>query len=970
MSRTMSASSPVPDAPLLRLQDREAFRRHVARHGPPDGAYFVRQAEALVQAGRQDPLPVVAMAETLVEQARSSSRGEDLAVALRARGNLAFLCADYARAVEDYRAALEGFGGDEVERGRTLSSLLHPLAMLGDHEASLAAAEEARGCFARAGDRRRLARLEINLASVWFREDKFHETLAAIERAEAGLKTCDPQQEDTEAWAAIRVTRAVVLINLTRFEEAERAYEEARDYARGQGLLGLAAQAEYNIGYLYFLRGQHVQAIHALDQARETARAGGDKLHLALCDLDQADVCIELHLYADALRLAHSALLQFQTQTMPYEQGKALSNMAVAELFLGHDHAALELLQRAEEVFGAAHNEFWVHMACLYRGVVLLQSGRCFEALPLSRRARAFFEQRRAHTKAIYAGILEARALAAAGDAAEAEAALQRVLGALAPLQAPWLHGQAQMLRGELAEARGERPAALAAYGDAMAQVEAIRGQINFDELRISFLRDRGRIYERAVALLAADEPGDAEAVWRQIERAKSRALAQVMTGGLTALQPAAGAGSRVVHAMQRLREELSWYYRQLNAEESAAVASPGARGVEAVLEAIQAREHELLRAIREMPEGASPLWALEDDIGFRQHLQPVLQGANLVEYFPCGPSFVAVVAGPEGMRVRRLEGERSAVEGALRLLRFQVGGQAMGREHFRRHGAALQQATESHLRLLYELLIAPVAAWLDQPQVVFVPHGMLHALPFVALRDANGWMLDRHRISQAPSGRLLGQMARQPASPREGAVLVAADSSAVREEIAATARACPGLRQGRDGEATLEQVRAAAAASRHLHVAASGEVRDLAPDLAALPLADGRLNVIDIAHLRLQADLVVLSGIGSTLGNLSHADETLGLARAFLLAGARAMLYTLWPLPDPVAAEFCESFYRAWNGGRQTPAAAAHQARMELRRRHAHPFFWAAFQLYACPTAAVSDLAPGVGPGAAASRH
>jgi tetratricopeptide (TPR) repeat protein len=965
----MSASSPATDPELALLHDGEAFRRHVARHGPPDSPYFLRQAEALVQAARQDPLPVALLAETLVEQARSSGRGEDLAVALRARGNVAFLCADYARAVEDYRAALAGFSGNEVERGRTLSSLLHPLAMLGDHQGSLAAAEEARGCFERAGDRRRLARLEINLASVWFREDKFSETLAAVERAEAGLRACDPGQEDTEAWAAIRVTRAVVLINLTRFEEAERAYEEARDYAREHGLQGLAAQAEYNIGYLYFLRGQHVQAIRALDQARETARAGGDKLHLALCDLDQADVCIELHLYADALRLAHSALLQFQTQTMPYEQGKALSNMAVAELYLGHDHAALELLQRAEEAFAAAQNEFWVHMACLYRGVVLLQSGRCFEALPLSRRAGAFFEQRRAHTKAIYAGILEARALAAAGDGAGAEAALERVLTALAPLQAPWLHGQAQMLRGELAEARGERQAALAAYHQAMAQVEAIRGQINFDELRISFLRDRGRIYERAVALLASGEPGEAEAVWREIERAKSRALAQVMTGGFTALQPAAGAGSRVVHGMQRLREELSWYYRQLNAEQSAAVASPGAGGVETVLAAIQAREQELLRAIRELPEGESPLWAVEDDIRFRQHLQPALQGTNMVEYFPCGSSFVAVVAGPDGIRMRRLEGERSAIEGALRLLRFQVGGQAMGRDHFRRHGAALQLATESHLRLLYQLLIAPVAAWLDQPQVVFVPHGMLHALPFVALRDGSGWLVEQHRISLAPSGRMLGQMARQPASRLEGAVLIAADSRAVGEEIAAVMRACPGMRPLRDGEAGLEQVRAAAAGSRHVHVAASGEVRDLAPELAALPLAGGRLNVIDIAHLRLRADLVVLSGIGSTLGNLSHADETLGMARAFLLAGARAVLFTLWPLPDSVAAEFCSCFYRAWNGGQQTPAAAVHQARMELRRRYAHPYFWAAYQLYACPTA-VNDPGPGAGPDAAASRR
>src|SRR6185437_6472410 len=134
-----------------------------------------------------------------------------------------------------------------------------PLAMLGDAAGSRAAADAARDCFERAGDRRRLARLDVNLASVWFRE--------------------------------------------ARFDDAEAVFRSARAYALAHGMPALVAQAEYNIGYLYFLRGQHVKAIRALDQAHTTAARQGDKMHLALCDLDQADVCIEIHLYQDALAL-------------------------------------------------------------------------------------------------------------------------------------------------------------------------------------------------------------------------------------------------------------------------------------------------------------------------------------------------------------------------------------------------------------------------------------------------------------------------------------------------------------------------------------------------------------------------------------------------------------------------------------------------------------------------------------------
>ncbi|MGH9481137.1 MAG: tetratricopeptide repeat protein, partial [Terriglobales bacterium] len=294
--------APAP-APLRLLADEAEFHAYVDEHGPPGREFFTSLAEALAQEARHDPAATGRWAERLLSLAQASGEPHNQALALRAWGNIAFLRGDYTAAVEKYRLALERFAGDEQERGRTLSSLLHPLAMLGDHEGSLAATEEARGCFERCGARYRLARLEINLASVWFRADRFAEALEALERAQAGLEGSPEGGEDHEAWAAILVTRAVVLINLARFEEAEQAYQKAREYSLAHELPGLAAQADYNIGYLYFLRGKYVKAIRALDRARDTATQFGDKLHLALCDLDQSDVCLELSLHEDALQL-------------------------------------------------------------------------------------------------------------------------------------------------------------------------------------------------------------------------------------------------------------------------------------------------------------------------------------------------------------------------------------------------------------------------------------------------------------------------------------------------------------------------------------------------------------------------------------------------------------------------------------------------------------------------------------------
>ncbi|HWG36462.1 MAG TPA: CHAT domain-containing tetratricopeptide repeat protein [Terriglobales bacterium] len=945
---------PAPaSAPLTRLLTHEQeYRAWVEEHGAPGRDLFTALADAVAQEARADPAGAVKLAEALLERARATGDSVCESLAWRAKGNIAFLRGGHAEALDCYQRALDGFAeGDELERGRTLSSMLHPLAMLGERGKSLEAAEQARACFERCGAMHRVARLEINLASVWFREDRFADVLAALQRASEGLERAPEGAADHEAWAAIRVTRAAALIYLARFEEAELEYQQARAYALSHDLAGLGAQADYNVGYLYFLRGQYVKAIRALDQARETAAKYGDKHHLALCDLDQADVCVELSLFEDALQLAHAALAQFQALGMAYEQGKALTNMAVAEQFLGRDTAALELLERAREAFASARNEFWMHLSDLYRAVVLLKLGRCFEAMQLSELARSFFESRQIRTKAIYAGIIAARARAAALDFPGAEQAAARAQAALGDLRAPWLQVQAQVLAGQLASQRRDDAAALEAYGRAMAESESTRGNINFDELRISFMRDKGQLYERYLELLlGTDPPPDPEIVWQHMERAKSRSLARVMAGGFGAIQPRLAEGSRVVHEINRLREELNWYYRQLDPSLASPDAGSGPEakasalgGVEDVLAAIQQRELHLLRAIRELPDDEYRIF--DHDAGVTmERLRARLADTTLIEYFHAGSRFVAVVADQNEIRTVPLPAEPAAIDGALRLLRFQVGKRAMESLHFQRHASAFQHAAESHLRLLHSALIAPLLPHLRQSHLLIVPHGVLHALPFSALEGPDGALVEHHSVSLAPSAAVFALCAQRAASPFAQEILVAAEPHAAANEIAAVGASWPRSCQLTGKAATIEAVRAGVERSRMIHIAAHGGLRGANPYFSALELADGRLNVIDIYNLRLRADLVVLSGCGTALGDLSGGDELIGMTRAFLYAGARAVVASLWDVDDRTTAEFMQLFYSNWS--RAAPAQALWQAKRDFRRRYQHPYFWAPFQL------------------------
>jgi len=930
------------DTPALAGPDPEAALAAL-RHGgerPPDAGweFFDSAADALAQHGRVDPDESLLLLRTLQQWVADVADLRAQAFVVRAAGNQAFLGGLYPAAIEHYRQALQVFqaAGMELEEARTLSSLVHPLAMVGDHVGSLATAEAARSILERRGDLLRLGRLDINLGGALFRLDRFPEALAAFDRATVALSVAT----DREAMAAVLISRAVTLISLARFDEAESTYVEAREFARRENMPVLVAQADYNIGYLYFLRGQYVQAIHMLDRARATATRYQDRLHLALCDLDQSDVCIELNLFDDAVQLAGSALAQFRALSMPYESGKAITNMAVAEQHRGKELSALELLTEAATQFQTAGNQLWVHVVDLYRAVVLLKMGRCFEAIRLSEEARVYFQSQGVITKEIYALVVVAHARTAAEQWPAAEAAAQAAQAALQTLDAPWLRFHCHSVLAELAVRRGDWATAASECRLAIEQTEAMRGNINFDELRISFMRDKAGVYERYLGVLLRLLPPVApELILQQMERAKARSLVALMSrqSAFNAARPSAS--SAVVSRIMALREELNWYYRQLDPR-----SPPGEGRVDAVVEAIRVRERDLLRAIRLLPEGEFKILQ-EDRVVDLAPLQGCLPDATLVEFAVCEEHLVAAVVDRTGVEIVPLGTPLAQIEAALRLLRFQVGKRAMEPEYYQRFAGAFARAADSHLQSLYDELIRPLESRLREEHIVFVPHGILHALPFHALHDRRQFLIDRHTVSVAPSATVLALCCQRLPSPHTASLLVAAEPKYAAAEVEAVARHLPGAHVLERTASSMASFRQWAEQSRLIHIAAHGIYSADNPYFSSLEMADGRLNVIDVYNLRLDADLVVLSGCGTALGNVSGGDEVVGLIRAFLYGGARSIVASLWDVNDRTTARFMKYFYSHLADGCSL-AKSLQGSMLELRAEEPHPLFWAPFVL------------------------
>ena len=234
-----------------------------------------------------------------------------------------------------------------------------------------------------------------------------------------------------------------------------------------------------------------------------------------------------------------------------------------------------------------------------------------------------------------------------------------------------------------------------------------------------------------------------------------------------------------------------------------------------------------------------------------------------------------------------------------------------------------------------YKILIAPIADFLDEPEIIIVPDRHLFKVPFAALEsEAGRYLSESFRIRIVPSLTTLKLIQDSPTDyhsqtgalivgdPDVGKVLFKGKLHPIKRlpfagEEAKMIGDLLGTQPLLGKQATKQMVLQRINSVSLIHFACHGDNERGEIILASPPLTDRKpkeedylLTVGDISKVRVRARLVVLSCCNTGKGPISSEGVT-GIARAFLGSGARSVLVALWAIQDEATKQFMSRFYK-----------------------------------------------------------
>jgi CHAT domain-containing protein len=837
----------------------------------------------------------------------------------------------YQQALALYRAAAE-----QLSVARLLGNLVFVYADCGLFAEAEIAYDEARAVYLPLGANAALylLRLEQNYGILLRNQGLYDTALAVHERAYAMAI----QLDRPDIAAEIQVNRTLTLGMLGRLAEGEAALLQSRAQVESHGQMLTVARIDMNLGELYAALGRPAEALRRLHASGDRFAELGNQMEVASVLLREAALFERIGAWHEARRSYAKARQSFDTLKMLPQVGIALVRQAAASRQYGEFQEAAQLLDTAERLWEQLDQPLWRATVCMERVALALAQRDAagavslLETLPLPQNNPALM----ARHDLLFADIRALVGLLGSHAArAESHQAYQRVLSYARAQGDRWAERQALVGLARI-EQSGDVGSARKRLVAAAELDDATRLALSVEELKASFQAQSGDVLALLTRLaMAGDRPLEALAnAWRM----KGSALLDLLRA---AAQPAGQPGEQA--EAERLRQKIAVVRWQLARDTASTPTRGPAQEHDPRSSVLEQQLSELRRRHNQAPASGAP--PLDRPAPLLEQLGDEL----LIEYVRCGDDLLALRADSSGNCQGIWLAQASRILDILDMLQLSFQNVlTQPQQQRRRHLEAWMAESQSLLARCYQAVLAPLLGPADEGRrLLIAPCDPLYLLPFAALWDGQHYLAERFEIDMIASGALLAAPAVRAAGA--GALVIGASAQgrleAVARESAAVGAALPEASVLIDDPGDLARLSSLSAAPWALHIAAHSVLREDSPIFSALQLAGGLLSVEQCYDLPLAgAELVTLSGCTTATGQ-DTGGSLLAFQSAFLVAGARRVLSSLWPIDDTASAAWMGEFYRALASG-LAPATAlrATQRAMLYDPGFAHPAIWAAF--------------------------
>ena len=823
----------------------------------------------------------------------------------------------YHEAIKDYDRAAFIFRkhGEKVEAAKTVIGKMDALDELGKYREALHIAADARQIFRRAKLPLLIARIDVNTGNIYHRVGKYPLALKYYRLAYDVLAEARPLDG-----YVVLFNEATVHLCQGNPRQAFEPLNQCISFFEKNSLSSFLGRAHYNLAYAYYLIGKYQDSLNYIARARSLFERLRDRSFLASCYMDESELYLRLNKSNEALEMAKRARKSFLKLAMPYELAETNVILGTVLLRKNSGLQAIKFLREAQNYFRSSGNQMKSAELDLQiaHAFSILQEKK--KAMPHLEKAYRIFNQQKIYSRMLSCLTQMTSLISENEDWAGARKILRKAEGWIKKVHLPWVVLSYYELRGRV-ESKLHSKSAASYMKMAIQIVERMRVEIPAEDLRISYLEDKLAPYDAIIALDL--EQGTKKGLWEAFqysERARSRVLLDLLDGALS---------------FDRDSDESV----QLLAELNSLKRDSWRRSIGGTTVISSDHEKKIIEALRRIqisrkPERIEPLSL--------SGIQAVLDPDHaIISFYWIGSRLNAFILSRGGIESYQSIADLKTTLTTFQFLRFQI-------ERKRMDPDAPSSSCDSHLEGLYAQLIEPLYPVIkDFGTWTFIPHKWLHNLPLHCLKRGSEYLADRHRIQYAPSVSIFLRMKRHQSFDGNMLLIGHEDHLAplIREEVQTIREIIPSATLLERSEADSTHLKEMGPFYRTIHIASHGRFQHDQPLFSGILLADGWLTLPQIYQLKLNANLMVLSGCETGGHDIQAGDELLGLVRSFLYAGADSLLVSLWRVSDHSTSFFMKQFYSHLSSG-SSKLESWNRALVETKAKWNHPYYWGPFQL------------------------